>query len=72
MPLRKQEDTGSWRRKLRIALFGEISLEEAMDMSQDKTTTWLDLVAYGLVDDSAAPQKRGRFSDPQEFVSLLL
>jgi hypothetical protein len=33
--LRKQEDTGSWR-KLRIALFGELSLEEAMDLSQDR------------------------------------
>jgi hypothetical protein len=30
MTLMKQEDTGSWR-KLRIALFGELSLEEAMD-----------------------------------------
>jgi hypothetical protein len=42
MTLRKQEDTGSWRRKLRIALFGELSLEEAMDLSQDRmlqTTT---------------------------------
>jgi hypothetical protein len=27
---------GSWRRKLRIALFGELSLEEAMDLSQDR------------------------------------
>jgi hypothetical protein len=36
MTLRKQEDTGSWR-KLRIAIFGELSLEEAMDLSQDKT-----------------------------------
>jgi hypothetical protein len=36
MILRKQEDTGSWRRKLRIALFGELSLEEAMNLSQDR------------------------------------
>jgi hypothetical protein len=36
MTLRKQEDTGSWRRKLRIALFGELTLEEAMDLSQDR------------------------------------
>jgi hypothetical protein len=26
------EDTGSWRRKLRIAFFGELSFEEAMDL----------------------------------------
>jgi hypothetical protein len=36
MTLRKQEDTGSWRRKLRIALFRELSLEEVMDLSQDR------------------------------------
>jgi hypothetical protein len=30
MTLRKQEDTGSWRRKLKIALYGELSLEEAI------------------------------------------
>jgi hypothetical protein len=36
MNLRKQEDTGSLRRKLRIALFGELSLEEAMDLSKDR------------------------------------
>jgi hypothetical protein len=30
---RKQEDTGSWSRKLRIALFGELSLEETIDLS---------------------------------------
>jgi hypothetical protein len=34
MTLRKQEDTGSWRRKLMIVLFGELSLEEAMDLSE--------------------------------------
>jgi hypothetical protein len=33
--LRKQEDTRNWR-KLRIALFGELSLEEVMDLSQDR------------------------------------
>jgi hypothetical protein len=36
MTLRKQEDTGSWRRKLKIALFGELSLEEAIDLSRDR------------------------------------
>jgi hypothetical protein len=36
MALRKQEDTGSWRRKLMIALFGELCLEEEMDMTQDR------------------------------------
>jgi hypothetical protein len=36
MTLRKQEDTGSSRRKLKIALFGELSLEEAMDLSRDR------------------------------------
>jgi hypothetical protein len=35
MTLRKEEDTGSWR-KLRITLFGELSLEEAMDLSQHR------------------------------------
>jgi hypothetical protein len=34
--------TGSWRRKLKIALFGELSLEEAMDLSRDRQI--LDLV----------------------------
>jgi hypothetical protein len=28
--------TGSWRRKLKIALFGELSLEEAIDLSGDR------------------------------------
>jgi hypothetical protein len=45
MTLRKQEDTGSWR-KLRIALFGELSLEEAMDLSQDRPL--LDLNNKGV------------------------
>jgi hypothetical protein len=36
MTLRKQEDTGSRRRKLKIALFGELSLEEAIDLSRDR------------------------------------
>jgi hypothetical protein len=36
MTLRKQEDTGSGRRKLKIALFGELSLEEAIDLSRDR------------------------------------
>jgi hypothetical protein len=36
MILRKQEDTGSSRRKLRIALFEELSLEEAMDLMRDR------------------------------------
>jgi hypothetical protein len=40
MTLRKQEVTGSLRRKLRIALFGELSLEEAMDLRQDRLHTW--------------------------------
>jgi hypothetical protein len=35
--LKEEEDTGSSRRKLRIALFGELSLGEAMvDLSQDR------------------------------------
>jgi hypothetical protein len=48
--LLKQEDTGSWRRKLRIALFGELSLEEAMDLSQDRLLPELEhrLWSYGL------------------------
>jgi hypothetical protein len=36
MTLSKQEDTGSSRRKLKIALFGELSLEEAIDLSGDR------------------------------------
>jgi hypothetical protein len=36
MTWRKQEDTGSWRRKLRIELFGKLSLEEAMNLSLDR------------------------------------
>jgi hypothetical protein len=44
MTWRKQEDTQSWRRKLRIALFGEASFEEAMDLSQDRLL--LDLILY--------------------------
>jgi hypothetical protein len=44
MTLRKQEDTGSWRRKLRIALFGEPSLEEAIDLSQDRLLLDLTMV----------------------------
>jgi hypothetical protein len=42
MTLRKQEDTGSWRRKLRIALLAELRLEEAMDLSQDRLLLELD------------------------------
>jgi hypothetical protein len=30
--LRKREDTGNWRRKHHIALYGEFSLEEALDL----------------------------------------
>jgi hypothetical protein len=38
-----QEDTGSWRRKLKIALFGELSLEEAIDLSRDRQILdWLN------------------------------
>jgi hypothetical protein len=44
MASRKQEDTGSWRRKLRIALFGELSLEEAMDLSQERLLLDLECV----------------------------
>jgi hypothetical protein len=29
-------DTGSWRKKLKIALFGELGLEEAIDLSRDR------------------------------------
>jgi hypothetical protein len=36
MTLRKQEDTGSLRRELKIAPFGELSLEEAVDLSRDR------------------------------------
>jgi hypothetical protein len=43
MTLRKQEDTGSWRRKFRIAIFGDLRLEEAMDLSQDKLLLDLDI-----------------------------
>jgi hypothetical protein len=32
----KKKDTGSGRRKLKIALFGELSLEEAIDLSGDR------------------------------------
>jgi hypothetical protein len=41
--LRKQEDTGSWRRKLRFTRFGELGLEEAMDLSQDRLLLDLNL-----------------------------
>jgi hypothetical protein len=41
--LRKQEDTGSCRRMLRIALFGELSLEEAVDLSQDRLLLQVEL-----------------------------
>jgi hypothetical protein len=44
MTSRKQKDTGSWRRKLRIKFFGELSLEEAMDLSQDRLL--LELVVW--------------------------
>jgi hypothetical protein len=44
MTLRKQEDTGSRRRKLKIALFGELSLEEAIDLSGDRQI--LELTKY--------------------------
>ena len=33
MTLRKGEDTLIWRRNLWIALFGELALEEALDLS---------------------------------------
>jgi hypothetical protein len=33
MTLRKGEDTLSWKRKLWIALYGELALEVAMDLS---------------------------------------
>jgi hypothetical protein len=46
MTLRKQEDTGSCRRKLRIALFGELSLEEAMDLSQDRILLELEFLCF--------------------------
>jgi hypothetical protein len=42
MTLSKQEDTGSWRRKLRIVLFGELCLEGTMDLSQDRLLIDLD------------------------------
>jgi hypothetical protein len=32
----KDQDIGGWRRKLSIALFGELSLEEDMHLSQDR------------------------------------
>jgi hypothetical protein len=46
MNLRKQEDTGSRRRKLRIELFGELILEEAMDLSQDRLLLDLDSISW--------------------------
>jgi hypothetical protein len=46
MTSRKQEDSGSWRRKLRITLFGELSLEEAMDLSQDRLLLDLKFLQY--------------------------
>jgi hypothetical protein len=36
MTLRKGEDTLIWKRKLWIALCGELALEEALDLSQDR------------------------------------
>jgi hypothetical protein len=42
MTWKKHEDTRSWSRKLRISLFGELSLKEAMDLSQDRLL--LDLI----------------------------
>ena len=35
MSLRKREDTGSWKKKQWITLGGELSFEEAVEMSQD-------------------------------------
>ena len=39
--LRKLEDIVNWKRKHYIALPGELALEEAVDLSQDKTTEWM-------------------------------
>ena len=36
MTLRKRQDTGSWKRKHRIALRWELTLEEAVDVSSDR------------------------------------
>jgi hypothetical protein len=43
MNLGKQEDIGSSRGKLRIALFGELSLEEAVKLLQDRLLLDLDM-----------------------------
>jgi hypothetical protein len=36
MFLRKREDPGIWNRKKQTTLFRELTLEEAMDLSQDR------------------------------------
>ena len=36
MGLRKQEPTGTWKSKHKFAPCGELALEEAMDLSQDR------------------------------------
>jgi len=34
--LRQREGTGSWKRKYYIALYGELDLQEAVDLSLDR------------------------------------
>jgi hypothetical protein len=36
MSLRKRGDTGDWKMKHLISLFGELALEEAMSLSSDR------------------------------------
>jgi hypothetical protein len=40
--LNKWVDTRKWNRKNWIALYGELALEEAMDLSYDKTVEWMN------------------------------
>lgn len=55
MNLGKRDDTANWKRKHKIARFGELTLEEAMD--QDKT----DNIINGH------PQ----ISEPKEYIAIV-
>jgi hypothetical protein len=45
MTLRKGEDTLIWKRKLWIALCGEVALEEVLDLSYDRVLNeWISLI----------------------------
>jgi hypothetical protein len=39
MNLKKTGDTGIWRTKLWLTLYGELVLEETMDLSHDKISS---------------------------------